>query len=235
MLPLLFTAYLAGFTVVLGALLALYFQHHVHSDIRRELIAHTVEAFGGGIMLAAVALVLIPKGMHALSIWAVLLTFIAGVISFALIDQFIKKHGGKLGNLIAMTLDFVPESIALGALFVVEPKTATLLAIFIGLQNFPESFTAFRELVQSGFSAKKSLIMLTLLSFSGVVGAFIGLYFLQDKPEINGMLMIFSSAGILFLLFQDIVPEIHLNKTSLPSMAASFGFLVGIMGEMALH
>jgi zinc transporter, ZIP family len=52
-------------------------------------------------------------------------------------------------------MDFIPESIALGAVFATDTSMALLLAIFIGLQNLPEAFNSFRDMVKSGFTVKK--------------------------------------------------------------------------------
>lgn len=235
MMALVLYSYLAGFTVILGGLAALYFEHHQYTTHERELVIHSMVAFGGGIILSAVALVLIPQGIKHQSLWSVLVAFIAGAIVFACLDSYIEKKGGQAGNLMAMVMDFIPESIALGALFVGDPDTAILLAIFIALQNLPEAFNAFRELVQSGLSVKKTLIIFVLLSFCGVIAASIGHFFLQDKPTVTALLMVFASAGILYLLFNDIAPEAKLKNSPWPSLAASMGFLVGVVGELSIH
>ena len=53
----------AGITVFIGGLLANYFNHHIkESPVKYEII-HTLMSFGAGIILSALALVLIPKGM----------------------------------------------------------------------------------------------------------------------------------------------------------------------------
>lgn len=65
-------------------------------------------------------------------------------------------------------MDFIPESIALGATFAIEPNLAILLAVFIGLQNLPEAFNAYRDLILSGFTEKKTLIIFFFLSFFGI-------------------------------------------------------------------
>lgn len=130
-----------------------------------------------------------------------------------------------------MMMDFIPESIALGAVFAIEPDMAILLAIFIGLQNLPEAFNSYRDLVQSGFTAKKTLIIFFFLSFFGIIGALIGHFFLSNYPELTAHLMVFASGGILYLLIQDIIPESKLAKNYLTSLGATLGFLVGIIGE----
>ncbi|WP_201554326.1 ZIP family metal transporter [Psychrobacter sp. 72-O-c] len=224
----------AGATVFIGGLLANLFDHHIkESPVKYEVI-HTLMSFGAGIILSALALVLVPKGMEELSVWGVMGSFLLGAVLFMAIDRHLAKSGGQQSTLLAMMMDFVPESIALGAVFAIEPKTATLLAVFIGLQNLPESFNSFRDLVQSGFSVKKTLAIFFGLSFFGILSALIGHFLLSQHPNLTAHLMIFASGGILYLLIQDIIPESKLDNNHLTSLGASLGFLVGVVGEMLI-
>ncbi len=224
----------AGITVFLGGLLANYFNNHVKESPLKYEITHTFMTFGAGIILSALALVLVPTGMEQLDLVPFAFSFLIGGLLFMSIDQYLAKKGGKTATLLAMTMDFVPESIALGAVFAIDQSMATLLAIFIGLQNLPEAFNAFRDLVHSGYTAKKSLIIFFCLSFFGVIGALTGHFFLSDHPNLTAHLMTFASGGILYLLIQDIIPESKLENSFLTSLGAIVGFLVGVIGEKVI-
>lgn len=191
-------------------------------------------SFGAGVILSALALVLIPNGMEELELLPMALSFLSGAILFMLLDRYLAKKGGKTATLIAMLMDFIPESIALGAVFAVDLNMATLLAVFIGLQNLPEAFNSYRDLVQSGFTARKTLIIFFFLSFFGIIGALTGYFLLSGYPHLTAHLMTFASGGILYLLIQDIIPESKLDKNYLTSLGATLGFLVGIIGEKIL-
>ena len=222
---------LAGITVFIGGVLAHLFNHHIKETPVKYEITHTMMTFGAGIILSAVALVLVPKGMEELSLLPFILYFLSGALLFMYIDQYLAKKGGQTATLLAMLMDFIPESIALGAVFVIEPKMAMLLAVFIGLQNLPEAFNSYRDLVQSGFSSKRTLVIFFALSFCGIAGALTGHFLLSDYPKLTAGLMTFASGGILFLLIQDIIPEGKLEKNYLVPLGAVLGFLVGIIGE----
>jgi ZIP family zinc transporter len=227
----LFFSGIAGITVFIGGLLANFFNHHIKESPVKYEITHTSMTFGAGIILSALAFVLIPKGMEELELFPMVISFLFGAIIFMLIDRFLAKKGGKTATLLAMMMDFVPESIALGAVFAMDPATAILLAIFIGLQNLPEAFNSFRDLVIGGFSSRKTLIIFFFLSFFGMLGSSVGYLWLTDYPKLTAHLMTFASGGILYLLIQDIIPESKLDKNYLTSLGATIGFLVGIIGE----
>ncbi len=221
----------AGITVFLGGLLANYFGHHIKESPVKYEITHTMMSFGAGIILSALALVLIPAGMEELALMPLMIAFLSGAIIFMMIDLQLAKKGGQTATLLAMMMDFIPESIALGAVFASDTNAGILLAVFIGLQNLPEAFNSYRDLVSSGFTAKKTLVIFFFLSFFGIIGAFLGQFFLSDAPQVTAFLMTFASGGILYLIIQDIIPESKLDKNYLVSLGAIVGFLVGMIGE----
>ena len=222
---------IAGITILIGGLLANYFNHHIKESPVKYEITHTLMSFGAGIILAAVALVPIPYGMEQLNLWSIVFFFVAGAISFLFLDQYLERRGGNTATLLAMMMDFVPESIAMGAVFATNTSMATLLAIIIGLQNLPEAFNAFRDLVLSGMTIKKTLISFAILSFFGIPGALLGHYVLSNDAIITAQLMTFASGGILYLLIQDIIPASKLKNNYITALGATLGFLVGIIGS----
>ncbi|MCP5004948.1 MAG: divalent cation transporter [Planctomycetes bacterium] len=225
---------LAGVTVFLGGLLSKYFERYFRDGLVKEEILHTSIAFGGGIIIAAVAFVLVPKGMNELSLPPMAILFLAGAIIFFFLDRYIEKKGGTIAQLLAMLMDFVPEAIALGAVFATDHNLGLLLAIFIGLQNLPESFNSYLDLRNSGYTSNKCLLVLFLLSFTGVFAAVSGYYLLSNLPQLTASMMLLSSGGILYLIFQDIAPISKLQKSWFPALGVNFGFLVGMIGQKIL-
>ncbi|WP_420387083.1 ZIP family metal transporter [Roseivirga sp.] len=221
----------AGITIFIGGLLANYFNHHIPESPVKYEITHTLMSFGAGIILSALALVLVPKGIEELGLLPLVVSFLIGAVAFMLLDEYLAKRGGQVATLLAMLMDFIPESIALGAVFASDYGTAVLLAVIIGLQNLPEAFNAYRDLVQSGLSTKKTHLIFFCLSFLGIIGALSGHFFLTNSPVLTAYLMTFASGGILYLLIQDIIPESKMEKNYLTSLGATLGFLVGMIGE----
>ncbi len=224
----------AGITVFFGGLLSKYFEEYFKDGLLKEEILHTSIAFGGGIIIAAVAFVLAPKGMEALPLTPMIMLFLSGAIIFFFFDRYIEKKGGTISQLLSMLMDFVPEAIALGAVFATDPNLGLLLAIFIGLQNFPESFNSYLDLRNNGYTSRKCLLILFFLSFSGVIAAISGYYLLSDMPQLTASLMLLSSGGILYLIFQDIAPMSKLQESWFPAIGSTFGFLVGMVGQKLL-
>ena len=224
----------SGVTVFLGGFLSKLFERYFREGLVKEEIIHTSVAFGGGIIIAAVAFVLVPKGMNVLPLIPMAILFLTGAIIFFFLDRYIEKKGGTISQLLAMLMDFVPEAMALGAVFATDHNLGLLLAIFIGLQNLPESFNSYLDLRNSGYTSKKCLLILFFLSFSGIFAAILGYFLLSNMPQLTASLMLISSGGILYLIFQDIAPMSKLQKSWFPALGASFGFLVGMIGQKIL-
>jgi ZIP family zinc transporter len=222
---------LAGSTVFIGGLLSYYLENRVHNEQLKEIIIHYLIAFATGIMLSAIAFVLIPTGMIDLPILNSSSLFLLGGVSFYFFDKFIENNRYQIPQVIAMLLDFIPESIALGAVFVYDYKTGILLSIFIALQNLPESFNSYTELKRLNHSTGKSLFLLFILSFVGLLFSFLGYHFLEDKVLITSSLMLFSAGGIMYIIFQDIAPLLHYKKRKLIAIGVNVGFVIGMISE----
>ena len=187
-------SFFSGITVFLGALASRWFEKHSTVQLS-EKVVHSVVAFGGGVLVAAVAFVLAPKGIEALTYTPLILLFLGGAGTFAFLDAMIKKQGGTLAQLMVMMMDFIPEAIALGAVFAHNQRYGLLLALFIGLQNFPEAFNGYLDLRKTGYSPNKCVWIMFPLSFFGIAAALAGSYWLSGNPEVIASLMLFSGGG----------------------------------------
>jgi len=225
-------SWIAGLASFAGALLA-YTERLHESTFKRELI-HAVVAFGGGILVAAVAFALIPNGIEKLSPASLVVCFALGGIAFCCLDVQLSRQGGSKAQFVAMLSDFIPEAISLGAVFAHDHRLGILLALFIGAQNLPEGFNAFRELRATHAKARHVLVAMALISLAGPVSAWLGNAFLRPYPSVTAAIMTFAGGGILYLVFQDIAPASKMRKRWTPTLGAVLGFLVGMLGKKLL-
>lgn len=227
-------ALLAGAAIPLGGFAARV--EYIRPDWLETEFRHSVIAFGGGALLAAVALVLIPEGMKLTSASLALPVFALGGLFFFLVDRLIAWAGGSASQLMAMLLDFVPESLALGAMLATGKAAGLLLAGLIALQNLPEGFNAYRELQRgSGLSTGRILAAFCGIVLLGPLAAWIGFSYLHALESLLGGIMFFAAGGILYLNFQDIAPQAYLERHWAPPLGAVGGFLLGLWGHMLLH
>ena len=198
-------------------------------------VRHAVIAFGGGALLSAVTLVLVPNGVSNLSSFLVVACFSGGAILFMALDIRLVANNTPFSQLTAMLSDFVPEALALGATFSSSKDSGLLLAGIIALQNMPEGFNAYRELkVSSEYSRRKIIGAFTLMALLGPIAGTTGYFLLSDYPKIVSGIILFAAGGILYIIFQDIAPQSKLKNHWAPPLGAVAGFLLGILGHISV-
>jgi ZIP family zinc transporter len=232
LLQMILLTWMAGIASFVGGIIAKY-EGSTETAGKREFI-HGIVAFGGGILVAAVAFALVPEGMVNLPPVGLAITFTLGGATFCILDAYLSKRGGSKSQFLAMLMDFIPEALALGALFHHDHRTAMLLAVFIGAQNLPEGFNAYREVTMAGVKSHLALFVLFAVSLLGPIAGLTGYLFLRELPVVTASIMSFAGGGILYLIFQDIAPQIQMKRHWTPPLGAVLGFLVGMIGKQLL-
>ena len=223
---------LAGACIPIGALLARI--EHIRPQWLEEELRHFAIAFGGGVLVGAVALVLVPEGIerlpHPLAVAAML---VVGGLAFMALDQYQAQLQRPTPQFSAMAADFIPESIALGGMFAANEEGTVLLAVLIGLQNLPEGFNAWREMEDQS-DGGRALGWMVLFGLVGPICGLIGWFWLADHGAVLGAIMLFAAGGILYLTFEDIAPQSRLERHWAPPIGAVCGFALALVGDMLL-
>ncbi|WP_289040571.1 hypothetical protein [uncultured Aliiroseovarius sp.] len=224
-------AALAGAAIPFGAWLA-GFDRLLPGWIRNET-NHWVMAFGAGALLSAVALVLIPEGIDRVPGLIAVVPVLLGALAALAADIALSRRGGSKAQFMAMLMDFIPEAIAMGAILTAKPSLALLLAALIGAQNLPQGFNADRELAEtSSRSHGRRLLLFVALVPAGPIAATLGMTLFASAPALLGILMLFAAGGILYLMFQDIAPQVPVEREWSPPLGAILGFALGLGGHI---
>ena len=223
---------LAGMAMPVGAFIGSY--QHLHPHWLENELRHGVAAFGGGALLSAVALVLVPDGMAVLPMTSAVGYFCLGGLAFMALDILLHKLNTPAGQMAAMLADFIPESLALGAALTLGGwKHALLLAGLMALQNIPEGFNAYRELLASGrISSRAVIVAFAVMALLGPAAGLSGYLWLTAQPFLVANIMLFAAGGILYSVFQDVAPQAVLARHWAPPLGAVLGFALGIAGFM---
>jgi len=233
LIMLLLLTLLAGLAMPLGAILANFSRHHLHW--RESEIKHGVMAFGGGALLSAIALILVPQGIENQTMLSAACYFLGGSVAFMGVDIALDKFKSTASQLVAMLSDFIPEALALGAAIAIGSPSSFLLALLMTLQNLPEGFSAYNELKRSSSMSSLKLIgLFFVMSLAGPLCAIIGFLWLADQPQAISSIMLFAAGGILYSVFQDIAPQAKLDRHWIPALGATLGFLLGLLGHMSV-
>lgn len=223
----------AGLAMPLGALLAC--AERIQPRWLEREVRHGIVAFGGGALLSAVALVLVPEGLEDAAPAASVLCLIVGGVAFMALDVALSRSETPASQLAAMLSDFVPEALALGATFAQGAHGgAFLLAGLIALQNLPEGFNAYREMRAGGGAPGSARLLSTfvLLALLGPVAGGAGYLWLSEARGLVAAIMLFAAGGILYAVFEDIAPQAHVENEWAPPLGAVLGFILGVAGHL---
>ena len=202
---------MAGAAMPVGAWIARL--ENIHPEWLQREFRHSVIAFGGGVLLSAVALVLVPYGIETQSVPGTIVAMVLGGLSFMLLDILLARSQSSAAQLMAMLADFIPEAMAMGAGFAVGDSVGLVLVLLIALQNLPEGFNAYRELAShSDFQPRRVIWSFVALVPLGPLSGMIGYFWLAPHPPLVGCVMLFASGGILYLTFQDLAPQAKLER-----------------------
>ncbi len=217
----------------IGTLIGAYISYLTilrHKKLSKGVLNFIV-ALGGGLLFSAISLVLVPEGMRHLSfIWANGM-FLFGSVVFMVLDIIIEKMGGRASQILANTMDSVPESLGVGAAFAVGGAVGPLLAILVGLQNIAEGFNSFDEMRAGGTTTKENFVLQFISAIAGPIAGVIGFVYLAGHPGLISGIFMFSAGGILYLIFHDIAPLAHREGHWLPTLGTAIGFVIGLVSQ----
>ncbi len=195
-------------------------------------------ALAGGALLLSVVSELIEPSIQRSSVLHALLGVAAGAVVFAVLDYFIdEKWGGNSGGglLAAITLDGVPENLALGvALIGAGPLEVAALAGSILLSNLPEAAGGARDMAKGGRSNKKVFVLWAATAALLSAAAIAGNLLLADVGE--GPLAVircFAAGAVVASLSTEVFPKAYREDSHLAGVATALGVILAfLLGEL---
>lgn len=174
-----------------------------------------------GIVIAIVAIELMPQALSRLSGWWIATAFVGGGISYLLIEEVVEKaqqRGGATGNerksmwmiYIAVAVDLTSDGLMLGAGSSVSFGLALVLAAGQVLADLPEGYATIANFRDKGVPRARRLLF-SASFFAYVIGAALGAYFLlRHAPVEMQMAALVFVAGLLSVAaVEDMLEEAH--------------------------
>jgi zinc transporter, ZIP family len=222
-----------------------------------ERAAATVTAFGGGILLAAVALELVPEADREAGVGLTVFGLIGGTLVYVAADAWLTRddamkamrrsgHAAAAGQPMTMPsshaeaargesiaaglfVDGVPESIALG-LTIAEGEIGVALLVGIVVGNLVEAYGAAQPIVAGGRSKRFAVALL------GVIGLFLagatvlgGTVLADASAELVGTAQAIAAGAVLAVISIAIIPHAFSEVSSRVASATVLGFIGGYL------
>ncbi len=212
-----------------------------------------------GVMLAATFWSLLSPALEMaenlnLTPWIIVSVgvLLGGLLLFTgdkIFDKLTKKktnsHSIKrsLMLIFSITLHTIPEGMAIGVAFGsiaynlngATLTSAVMLAIGIGIQNFPEGSAVSLPLRREGMSRTKSFFFGALSGIVEPISAIIGAILVLKVQILLPILLSFAGGAMIYVVVQELIPESQTNKKKdLMALFTILGFLIMMIFDVAL-
>lgn len=248
-----------GFTFLmtaLGSALVFFFRKGIKSGVQRIFLG-----FAAGVMISASMFGLLVPAIETAEAagqagWIPAAGgFLIGVGFLLLLDQLMPHlHIGESRPegvsssfkrttllMLAVTLHNIPEGMAAGLAFAMAANSggdyasAIILAIGIGIQNFPEGAAISLPLRKEGFSAKKAFVFGCI---SGVVEPIFGVLMVLLSSYLAPLMpwfLSFAAGAMMYVVVEELIPETHIGEHSnLGTIGVMAGFIIMMVLDVAL-
>jgi len=204
----------------------------------------TILAFAAGVMLSIVFLELIEEAIDFSGYLAAIIGLSLGMGVFYLLDHYLPHHhpvtpedihlGGylKKGTLLALGIGLhnFPEGLAIGSGFIGSTELGITLAVLIGLHNIPEGMAVAAPLRAGGYSYLKVVAITALAGAPMGVGAFIGAAISSISPLVLGLSLGFAAGAMLYIVCDELIPDAYKSAGAHLSILGIFcGTVLGIL------
>lgn len=196
-------------------------------------------AFASGALITAVAFELFEDAFTHGGAWRAGAAFLAGATAFILADSWLERRtrrrhagGASIGFalLAGVTLDGLPENLAMGVGLVESTSAALLVAIFVS--NLPEAIVGAEKMRAAGLGPARIMLIWSLTAVLLAVAVIIGFAALEgvEKATLAWPLG-FAAGAVLASLADTLMPEAFEEARENPKIAyfTALGFLLSFL------
>ena len=218
-------------------------------------VAATLTAFGGGVLLAAIALELVPEADREAGAALTAAGLLAGTLVYVGADWWLGRdpkmmemrrsgHAAAAGQPMTMRsseamrgesiavglfVDGVPESIALG-LTIAEGEIGVALLAGVLIGNVVEAYGAAQPIIAGGHTKRFAVTLLTAIGFALAFATVLGGTVLADASgELVGTAQAVAGGAVLAVVSIAIVPHAFSEVNRLVASATVAGFIAGYL------
>tara|TARA_R110001592_G_scaffold353805_1_gene652987 strand:- start:150 stop:854 length:705 start_codon:yes stop_codon:yes gene_type:complete len=198
-----------------------------------------VIALAGGALVVSLVSEMIQPAVEQSNLWVGLGSVAAGAAVFSGVDYWIDEKWGAEGGgglLAAITLDGVPENLALGvALIGAAPVEVAALAGSILLSNLPEAAGGAKQMVGNGLSRGKTLGLWAMTALILSAAAIIGYFALEGvSPHVLAATRCFAAGAVVASLATEVFPKAYKEDHHMAGVATAIGVILAVfLGELA--
>lgn len=190
-------------------------------------------ALAGGALMLSVALEMLQPAVGVSGVWPVVAFTLLGAVVFTSVDYWIDtkfKDQGGMGLLAAVTLDGVPENLALGvSLISGNVIQAAALAGSILLSNLPEAAGGAKQMKEEGSSTKKIMGTWIAAAMLLSIAALAGNLLLGGVPKAKlSLIDSFAAGAVIASLATELFPEAFRKSNLWSGISTAVGLVLAL-------
>lgn len=200
-----------------------------------------------GIVIAVVAIELMPKALENLSPWLIALAFAVGGLAYVGTETLVErlKPGGSGGGgsamwmiYIAVAVDLTADGVMIGSGMAVASSLAIVLAAGQTLADFPEGYAVVANLREKGVSRRRRIAVSLSFPLYCLTAALVAWFLLRDAPDSVKYFALSVVAGTLAVAaVEDMLEEAHeaTSDTRASTLAFVGGFTLFVLVSAGLE
>jgi zinc transporter, ZIP family len=220
----------ASSALVIGAVAGAYWSPP------RRLVA-TALAFASGALITALAFDLFEESFRVGGGWSSAAGLMAGAATFVVVDMLLDRYIEGVSGvsafalLAAVTLDGIPENMALGfSLLETSAAGALTLLVAIFFSNLPEALSGAVGMRQKRLSKSLIIAVWTVTALLLAAAVVLGNGALSGaRHEVVAVLLSFAGGAVLASLADTLMPEAYREGGPLVAFATALGFLLSYL------
>jgi ZIP family zinc transporter len=203
----------------------------------RTLVAVAL-AFASGALITALAFDLFEESFKAGGVWFSGAGLLVGAAAFVAADELLDRHmegGGVSGFAIlaAVTLDGIPENMALGVTLVGGTGSLALL-VAIAASNLPEALGGAVGMRDQRHSKRFVILVWTVTALLLAASVVLGNAVLLGADErLHAILLAFAGGAVLASLANTLMPDAYREGGASVAFATAAGFFLSFMIDKA--
>lgn len=230
MLEVIAYAIIASVALPLGAVVG------ARVELSRSVLAMLL-GFASGALVSAVAFELFDKAYEHGGVGRAGVSFLAGATVFVLVDGWLTRRterraragaGVGFALLAGVTLDGVPENLAMGVSLIEGSSLALLVAIFVS--NFPEALVGAEKMKEAGYSGRQALLIWSAAALLLALAVVVGYVALEGvSRDTLSLPLAFAAGAVLASLADTVMPEAFEEGGINVAYATALGFLLSYL------
>jgi zinc and cadmium transporter len=241
-------AWIVGFALLgsMGAVVAAATFLVVPTAARRILVPLLI-SYAIGTLLAVALVDLLPEAIERITVEPVMLTVLAGLIVFFLLERFllwrhshadsaVESHS-TAGPLIISgdALHNFVDGIVIAAGFMASIPVGIATALAIILHELPQEVGDFAILLESGFSRRRAFAWNLVSGSASLPGALLAYVALDHVEEAVPYVLALAAASFLYIGLADLIPGLH-RRPGVGASASQLALIVaGVATILLLH